>query len=208
MEHRASGGKRVVHVVEDEKEVSDAIALLLSTSEIETASYASAEAFVLADGEREAACVLLDNNLPGLSGLGLLKRLRENGSNASVIIVTGRGDVPTAVAAMKLGAFHFLEKPFDPDELLALVEEGLSRSADTKPSDVDAVAFRRSLGELSEREREVYELMIAGAPTKQMAHELSISVRTAEHHRAAVLRKMGMRGLSHLIRAAMTVKNL
>lgn len=208
MEQSASSPKRVVHIVEDEKEVSDAIALLLSTSAIETAAYASAEAFVTADGERVAACVLLDNNLPGISGLALLERLRDVGSNASVIMVTGRGDVPTAVAAMKLGAFHFLEKPFDPDELLALVEEGLSRSADAKPSDVDVVAFRRSLGELSEREREVYELMVAGAPTKQMAHELSISVRTAEHHRAAVLRKMGMRGLSHLIRAAMTVKNL
>lgn len=208
MEHLASGAKRVVHVVEDEKEVSDAIALLLSTSAIETEAFPSAEAFVTADGERTATCLLLDNNLPGISGLDLLTRLREAGSNASVIMVTGRGDVPTAVAAMKLGAFHFLEKPFDPDKLLALVEEGLSRSADAKPNDVDVVAFRRSLADLSEREREVYELMVAGAPTKQMAHQLTISVRTAEHHRAAVLRKMGMRGLSHLIRAAMTVKNL
>ncbi len=199
---------RRVHVVEDEPEVRDALSMLLSTADFEMVGFASAEAFITAGAERDATCLLLDNNLPGMDGLTLLKRLAAAGSGAAVIMVTGRGDVPTAVEAMKHGAFHFLEKPFDPDTLLGLVEEGVAR-ARQRPADngVDVAAFRRALADLSEREAEVYRYMIEGSPTKVIAHALTISIRTVEHHRAAVMRKLNMRSLSHLIRAAMSVKN-
>jgi FixJ family two-component response regulator len=207
MPNEPGGAPRRIHVVDDEPEVLEALSVLLGSADFEAIGFASAEAFLTSDGEREAACLLLDNNLPGMSGLDLLRRMNANGSRASVIMLTGRGDVPTAVEAMKNGALHFLEKPFDPDALLVLVEEGFSRSSE-KPQDstFDPIAFRRALDELSEREREVYALMIEGTPTKIIAHRLSISIRTVEHHRASVMRKLNMRSLSHLIRAAMTLK--
>jgi len=196
-----------VHVVEDEEEVREALRVLLSTADVETVGFASAEAFIMADGEKEATCVLLDNNLPGMNGLTLLKRLKAGGSRAAVIMVTGRGDVPTAVDAMRNGAIHFLEKPFDPDVLIGLVEECVARAPGLAPEASDSGAYRRALEALSEREREVHDLMIEGVPNKVLAYRLSISVRTVEHHRASVMRKLGMRSLSHLIRAALTVKN-
>ena len=202
-----SSRPRRVHVVEDEEEIREAIRVLLSTADVEAVGFPSAEAFIVADGESEARCILLDNNLPGMSGLSLLKRLRGAGSQATVIMITGRGDVPTAVDAMRNGAFHFLEKPFDPDVLIGLVEEGVSRAAALPSEPTDMGAYRLALQALSEREREVHDLMVQGVPNKVLAHRLSISVRTVEHHRASVMRKLGMRSLSHLIRAALAVKN-
>jgi FixJ family two-component response regulator len=198
---------RRVHVVEDEDEIREAIRVLLSTADVEAVGFPSAEAFITSDGETEAHCILLDNNLPGMSGLSLLKRLKEAGSKATVIMITGRGDVPTAVDAMRNGAFHFLEKPFDPDVLIGLVEEGVARASALTPDLTDMGSYRLALQTLSEREREVHDLMIQGVPNKVLAHRLSISVRTVEHHRANVMRKLDMRSLSHLIRAAMAVKN-
>jgi len=203
----ASVRSRRVHVVEDEDEVREAFRVLLSTADVEAVGFSSAEAFITADGEREAHCILLDNNLPGISGLSLLKRLKGAGSKATVIMITGRGDVPTAVDAMRNGAFHFLEKPFDPDVLIGLVEEALARASQPPTETTDLGAYRLALQLLSEREREVHDLMIEGVPNKVLAHRLSISVRTVEHHRAAVMRKLDMRSLSHLVRAAMAVNN-
>ena len=202
-----SNRSRRVHVVEDEDEVREAIRLLLSTADVESEGFASAEAFIAADGESAAHCILLDNNLHGMSGIALLKRLKGSGSRATVIMITGRGDVPTAVDAMRNGAFHFLEKPFDPDVLIGLVEEGVARASATPSEPTNLGAYRLALQTLSEREREVHDLMIEGVPNKVLAHRLSISARTVEHHRAAVMRKLDMRSLSHLIRAALAVKN-
>jgi two-component system response regulator FixJ len=195
-----------VHIVDDEPEVRDALALLLSTAQIETKSHPSAEAYLEAVALAEPTCVILDNRLPGLSGLDLLRRIAEAGGGAAVIMMTGHGDVPTAVAAMKLGAFHFVEKPFDAEALLGAVEEALSRAEAVQDVRAEALAFRSRRELLTQREDEVYELLIEGLPTKVIAGRLAITARTAEHHRAAVMRKLEARSISHLMRMAMNLK--
>ena len=198
--------RRRVHIVDDEPEVRDALALLLSTAEIETTAHGSAEAYLEAVSLAEPACVILDNRLPGLSGLELLRRIAESGGHAAVIMMTGHGDVPTAVAAMKLGAFHFAEKPFDAEALLGAVEEALSRAEAVQDSRSEALAFRSRRELLTQREDEVFDLLIEGLPTKVIAARLEITSRTAEHHRAAVMRKLEARSISHLMRMALNVK--
>jgi len=198
--------KRRVHIVDDEREVRDALALLLSTAEIETKAHSSAEAYLEAVPLAEPTCVILDNRLPGLTGLELLRRIAEAGGAAAVIMMTGHGDVPTAVAAMKLGAFHFVEKPFDAEALLAAVEEALSRAEAVQDLRAEALAFRSRRELLTQREDEVFELLIEGLPTKVIAGRLAITARTAEHHRAAVMRKLEARSISHLMRMAMSLK--
>ena len=122
--------ERRVHIVDDEAKVRDALTLLLSTAQIESRSYGSAEEYLNLNPVTEPACVLLDNQLPGMSGIELLKRIVATTSNSTVIMITAYGDVPTAVLAMKAGAFHFVQKPFDAEALLEAVEEALSLGED------------------------------------------------------------------------------
>jgi two-component system response regulator FixJ len=200
--------ERCVHIVDDEAEVRDALTLLLSTAQIESKSYGSAEEYLSLHPLKERACVLLDNQLPGMSGIGLLKRIVAEASNSTVIMITAYGDVPTAVLAMKAGAFHFVEKPFDAEALLATVEDALSL-ADISRGDSDEIReFNARQALLTQREREVLALLLEGLPTKLIAHELRISSRTAEHHRAAVIQKMQARNISHLMRMAFVARNV
>ena len=120
--------RRFVHIVDDEVRIRDSLALLLSTAQIETRSYASAEEYLASARWDEPSCVVLDNQLPGLSGIDLLKRIAETASDTAVIMITGYADVPTAVAAMRAGAFHFVQKPIDAEALLITVEEALARN--------------------------------------------------------------------------------
>ena len=119
--------RRLVHIVDDEVKVRDSLALLLSTAQIETRTYPSAEDYLASVRWDEPACVVLDNQLPGLSGIDLVKRIAEAASDTAVIMITGYADVPTAVAAMRAGAYHFVQKPIDAEELLITVEEALAR---------------------------------------------------------------------------------
>ena len=119
--------ERCVHIVDDEAKVRDALTLLLSTAQIESRSYGSAEEYLTSNPLKDPACILLDNQLPGMSGIELLRRIVAATRDSTVIMITAYGDVPTAVLAMKAGAFHFVQKPFDAEALLATVEEALSR---------------------------------------------------------------------------------
>jgi len=203
MDPRKTPVKRRALIVDDEAEVRDALALLLSTADIETSPFDSAEAFLAATPLGAPLCVIIDNRLPGLNGLGLLKRIVEAGGDPSVIMITGHGDVPTAVSAMKLGAFHFVEKPFDAEALLEIVEEALSRTVQVSDLQSEAQAFKSRRAQLTQREDEVFTLLLEGLPSKLIASRLDITLRTAEHHRAAVMRKMQARTISHLLRMAM-----
>ena len=200
--------ERCVHIVDDEAKVRDALTLLLSTAQIESRSYGSAEEYLILNPLKEPACILLDNQLPGMSGIELLRRIVAATSNSTVIMITAYGDVPTAVLAMKAGAFHFVQKPFDAEALLAAVEEALSLSdyAQDAPDEVKEFKARQAL--LTQREREVLALLLEGLPTKLIAHQLGISSRTAEHHRAAVIQKMQAHNISHLRRMAFIARNL
>jgi FixJ family two-component response regulator len=197
--------ERCVHIVDDEVRIRDSLAVLLSTAGIESRAYASAEEYLASAPLSEAACVILDNQLPGLSGMELLKRLANTASNAAVIIITGYGDVPTAVSAMKVGAFHFVEKPLDAAALLITVEEALARADKDRDLQAEMQEFRKRCALLTQREREVMTLLVEGMTTKLIAHHLGISARTTEHHRAAVMEKMQARTISHLVRMALTL---
>ena len=200
--------ERRVHIVDDEAEVRDALTLLLSTAQIESRSYGSAEEYLTLNPLKEPTCILLDNQLPGMSGIELLKHIVAATRNSTVIMITAYGDVPTAVLAMKAGAFDFVQKPFDAEALLATVEEALSLSDDTQNAPEEVKEFNSRLALLTQREREVLALLLEGLPTKLMADQLGISSRTAEHHRAAVIQKMQAHHISHLMRMAFIARNL
>jgi two-component system response regulator FixJ len=200
--------ERRVHIVDDEAEVLDALSLLLSTAQIESRSYGSAEEYLTLNSLKEPACILLDNQLPGMSGIKLLRHVVAATRDATLIMITAYGDVPTAVLAMKAGAFHFVQKPFDAQALLATVEEALSRSDEDGDAPLEMKEFKARQALLTQREREVLALLLEGLPTKLIAHQLRISSRTAEHHRAAVIQKMQARNISDLMRMAFIARNL
>ena len=199
--------ERCVHIVDDEAKVRDALTLLLSTAQIELKSYGSAEEYLTLNPLKEPACVLLDNQLPGMSGIELLRRIVAATGQSAVIMITAYGDVPTAVLAMKAGAFHFVQKPFDAEALLATVEEALSLSDDGRDAPHEMKEFKARQALLTRREREVLALLLEGLPTKLIAHQLDISSRTAEHHRAAVIQKMQAHNISDLMRMAFVARN-
>jgi FixJ family two-component response regulator len=200
--------ERHVHIVDDEARVRDALSLLLSTAQIESRSYGSAEEYLTLNPLEEPACILLDNQLPGMSGIELLRHVVAATRASTVIMITAYGDVPTAVLAMKAGAFHFVQKPFDAEALLATVEEALSCCDEAGDAPREMKGFRARQALLTQREREVFALLLDGLPTKLIAYQLGISSRTAEHHRAAVIQKMQARNISHLMRMAFIARNL
>jgi two-component system, LuxR family, response regulator DctR len=208
-------GLPMVYLVDDEAVVRDAVAWLLRSRRLLSEGYASADAFeqLLAAHAtdptevwpRAPSCVLLDVRMPGTSGLVLFERLAERGllNVLPVIFLTGHGDVPTAVAAVKRGAFDFVEKPFADNTLVDRIEQALAQSAAAILKLRDGQAGLRKLAELTERERDVMRLVVEGRPNKLIADELDISVRTVEVHRARVFEKMDVRSaveLSNLLR--------
>jgi two-component system response regulator DctR len=194
-------GLPMVYLVDDEDIVRDAVAWLLRSRRLLSQGYASAEAFeaALADVPRGAwptapSCLLLDLRMHGMSGLALFERLVDRGLTEAlpVIFLTGHGDVPTAVAAVKRGAFDFVEKPFSNNALVDRIEQALAASAATLLARRERAQRLRGLGELSEREQAVMRLIAQGQPNKLIADALHLSVRTVEVHRARVFDKLGV----------------
>jgi FixJ family two-component response regulator len=199
--------RRRVFIVDDEAEIRDALTLLLSTAGVDTQEYASAEGFWENAPHDEPYCLVLDHRLPGMSGLELLARIIERSKNAAVVMMTGHGDIPTAVRAMKLGAYHFAEKPFDAEALLSVVEDALARAERQSVDGLEAVRFSERKATLTEREAEVFALLLEGCPSKTIAAKLDVTVRTAEHHRAAVMRKLEVKSIAELMRQALSHKS-
>jgi FixJ family two-component response regulator len=206
MDLTATRHRRQVDIIEDDPNVREALTLLLSTAQIASRTFVSAEDYLASVPLDESACVIVDNRLPGLSGMDLLKRIAAAGGDTAVIVITGHADVPTAVSAMKSGAFHFVEKPLDPEALLLTVKEALARTGEVRDRQIQDQEFKSRLALLTQREREVFDLMIEGLPTKLIAGRLGITTRTTEHHRAAVLHKLRARTSSHLVRMALGVR--
>jgi two-component system, LuxR family, response regulator DctR len=216
----SSFGLPMVYLVDDEPVVRDAVAWLLRSRRLLSEGFGSAEAFEAMLDERPEAraqqsttwpsspsCLLLDVRMPGLSGLALFDRLAARGllSVLPVIFLTGHGDVPTAVSAVKRGAFDFVEKPFSDNALVDRVEQALEASAEAIQRQRSMAAVRRLLGELTDREREVMLHVVDGLSNKVMAEKLNISVRTVEVHRARVFDKMAVKSaveLANLLRDA------
>jgi two-component system response regulator DctR len=206
-------GLPVVYLVDDEAAVRDALAWLLRSRRLLSEGFDSADAFdawlrgQLAQGPwpRAPSCLLLDVRMPGMSGLVLFDRLVESRliDAMPVIFLTGHADVPTAVASVKRGAFDFVEKPFSDNALVDRIEQALARSTQTLSLRLGDAQRRQRLQELTEREREVMQLVAAGRPNKLVADALQISVRTVEVHRARIFDKLGVRSaveLAHLLR--------
>ena len=192
-----------VFVVDDDDAVREALRDLLSEDGRSVEIYASSEAFLDAYQPGGEACLLVDARMPGMGGLELLHRLKRNGSRLPAIMITGQGDVPMAVEAMRAGAADFIEKPIHREELLASIEHALEHIRDsTKLSVRQEVAAMRLAG-LTARQRQIMELVLAGHPSKNIAADLGISQRTVENHRAAVMKKTGSHSLSALIRLAL-----
>jgi two-component system response regulator FixJ len=196
---------RSVLVVDDDEQVRESIGVLLATANMKVRAFASAEEFLDARIPEHPLCLLLDVRLPGMSGLELLKRLFQSGAHATVIIITGHGDVPMAVTAMRNGAFHFIEKPFDSEVLIDVVEEALAHAVRWAHENAGIEEVTESFQSLTPREKEVLEFLVEGHPSKVIAFKLGISTRTAEHHRAAVMKKMKARTLSHLVRMRLSL---
>jgi two-component system, LuxR family, response regulator DctR len=194
-----------VHIVDDEDVVRDALAWLLRSRRLLPLGYPSADAFwaELEAGRiphDDVGCLLLDMRMPGMNGMALFERLIERGliDRLPVLFLTGHADVATAVSAVKRGAFDFVEKPFSDNALVDRVIEALQLSARTLQAQRDHDALRRQLAELTEREREVMHLIVAGRANKQIADSLDISVRTVEVHRSRVFDKMAVRSAVEL----------
>jgi two-component system response regulator DctR len=206
-------GLPVVYLVDDEDVVRDALAWLLRSRRLLSEGFASAEAFEEAlaaarlhdEWPRSPSCLLLDVRMPGTSGIVLFERLAQGGllPRLPVIFLTGHGDVPTAVAAVKRGAFDFVEKPFSNNALVDRVELALQASAQALLERRARQATAKALAELTDRERDVLRRVIDGRPNKVIAEELAISVRTVEVHRARVFEKMNVKSaveLANLLR--------
>ena len=188
-----------VHVVDDDESIRRALTSLLQEVGIPVATFPSAEAFLQALPPDSRGCLLLDVRMPGMSGLQLQQVLRERGVTLPTIILTGHADVPMAVSAMSAGAAGFVEKPFNPQELLDRIQDCLATDARQAAVQAQLRDASERLDRLSEREREVLQAVVQGQPSKLIASALSISEKTVDVHRSNVMRKTGTRSVAELV---------
>lgn len=195
---------RLVYVVDDDDAMRDSLRWLLESTGYRVAAYSTAQRFLIAYKAGAAACLVLDVRMPGLSGLELQQELNRRGETLPIIFITGHGDIPMAVSAVKRGAFNFLEKPFMDAQLLALIEEAASGQSPATAEVVGERCAAARLATLTQREREVMNLVVRGLKNKQIADALGISVKTVEAHRARAMEKMDVGSVAELVRATMS----
>jgi two-component system response regulator FixJ len=193
----------IVHIIDDDDAVRDSLAFLLAASGLGAETHASAAAFLEKTTLATVGCVVTDIRMPEVSGIDLLRRLRESDPCIPVIVITGHGDVPLAVEAMKLGAADFIEKPFDDDTLIEAIRAALNRHREQDGNEARVIELRNRLATLSSREHEVLSGLVAGRANKVIAFDLGISPRTVEVYRANVMTKMQAASLSDLVRMAL-----
>jgi two-component system response regulator FixJ len=190
------------HVVDDDDGAREALAFLLSSAGVPAETYPSAAAFLAVAAEARGV-VVTDVRMPGMDGIELVRRLRALAIDLPVIVMTGHGDIPLAVEAMKAGVMDFIEKPYDNEAMLAAIAAGLAGQGEREARDVERADFLQRLERLSGRERQVLDGLIAGRANKMIAHDLEISPRTVEIYRANLMGKMQARSLSELVRMAL-----
>ena len=187
-----------VYIVDDDYAVRNALKLLFRTAALDVEAFSSADAFLEDADLTRRCCVLLDIRMPGMTGTALHEELLRRNLRVPVIFITGHGDIPMAVDAMRKGAFDFIEKPFDDEQLLVQVRAALERF---ELADPDPTETRASLEEmLSSRQREVLQRVLDGKPSREIADELNISVKTVEFHRARIMQKLGVKTAAELFR--------
>jgi FixJ family two-component response regulator len=197
-----------VYIVDDDNAVRNALRMLFRTAALEAETFSSADAFLEEADLTRRCCVLLDIRMPGMTGTALHDELLRRGVRVPIIFITGHGDIPMAVDAMRKGAFDFIEKPFDDEQLLARVREALEqqqKAAGAARPEMGVVPLGSGpLAELSGRQREVLQRVLDGKPSRQIAEELDISVKTVEFHRARIMQKLGVKTAAELFRRCLT----
>lgn len=196
-----SSPEQTIYVVDDDEALRDSLLWMLESNGYRATGFDSAEAFLAAYTPAMAGCLVLDVRMPGMSGLELFEELRSRHATLPVVFITGHGDVPMAVLALKKGASDFIEKPFNDKEMLNLVEQCLARDREGRGRLLEEADVARRLTHLTARETEVLHLIVAGRLNKQIADDLGISIKTVEVHRARVMEKMGAHSLAELVQA-------
>jgi two-component system response regulator FixJ len=196
-----------IAVIDDDEAVLDSLRLYFARQSIDAACFKSAKEFLAAIGSgRRFDCIVSDVRMPGMSGLDLVHRLKGDGLAAPVILITGHGDVDMAVAAIKVGAFDFIEKPFDEARLLASIRNAIEKKQLPEINAAELDELQSRFNTLSVRQRQVMELAVAGLSNKEIGSQLNISPKTVENHRAWVMERIGARNIAELVRIAMKVQ--
>lgn len=193
----------VVHIVDDDDATKDSLRFLLASAGIPVRCHDSGSSFLGELESAEAGCLISDIRMPDISGIELLRIVREKRPSIPVVLITGHGDVTLAVDAMKLGAADFLEKPYSEDAILAAVGAALEKQTDAGRTEAERADIAERLEQLSPREAQVLAGVVAGKPNKIIAYDLDISPRTVEVYRANLMTKMRASSLSHLVRMAL-----
>jgi two-component system response regulator FixJ len=193
----------LVHLIDDDEAVRTALSFVLEMNDLTPRSYASPLDFLRVASTLQSGCVVTDIRMPEMNGLELIKRMKERGIGLPVVVITGHGDVPLAVEAMRAGVSDFLEKPFDDQTLVNAVRVALEAQTRADKQETERRRFNQMLLTLSPREREVLDGVIAGKMNKVIAYELGISIRTVEVYRAKVMTKTQAHSLSELVRIAL-----
>lgn len=192
-----------IHVVDDDPDVREAICFLLESETLESCCYPDATSLLNILSPEHAGCLVLDVRLPDIDGITLQNRLLERGIEMPRIFITGHGDIPMAVRAVENGALDFIEKPFDDKQLLEAIRRGLDKDAHHRETLARRAEGEKKLAELTPREREVLHGLVEGKPSKIIAYELGVSVRTVEIHRGNIMEKTGARNASQVVRLAL-----
>jgi two-component system response regulator FixJ len=198
----------VIHLIDDDEALRESVAFLLRAADFEVKGFSSAQAFLASLPDASLSCVITDVRMPDMSGIELIRRLKDLKVDIPVIVITGHGDVALAVEAMKLGATDFFEKPFNDDLLLASVRGALQEQAHHTKRHAERAEIEQRLARLSAREKDVLTGLIEGRANKQIAFDLGISPRTVEIYRANLMTKMQADSLSDLVRMALIVEML
>jgi two-component system, LuxR family, response regulator FixJ len=203
----AAAAAPIVYVIDDDDGMRRALSLLLSTVGYKTLVFASPSDFLAHFDPDTHGCLVLDIRMPGMSGLELQQHLNRTGSMLPVIFITGHGDVPMAVQAMKEGAFEFIQKPFRDQDLLDRINHALQQDAESRNNLARRADVVRRLETLTPRERQVMDMVVDGSANKVIAIDLNLSERTVEIHRAKVMEKMGARSVAHLVKLHLSLRS-
>jgi len=197
-----------VYVVDDDSSTRELLAWLMKRHELPVQAFPDARAFLHAYRPGDPGCLVLDLNMPGMSGLELQQYLKEQGVLLPLLFVSGRADVPKAVRAVREGAIDFIEKPFDYKRVVELVRECLARDREARAARGRRDEVRARLDTLTQREREVMDLVVAGRINRDIAESLAISVKTVEAHRSRIMEKLGVDSVAGLVQAVVAARGL